>query len=114
MQLDTVTDSDAFAHVIFVSVDTCASARFPADPVSLLRLYGVGAGPIKKSLQLGPMRYGAYWKRWSKQRTWTSKGSITALSLRDQKIFKMNNIGEYEIHEAILELKDTARPDTAI
>ena len=58
--------------------------------------------------------YGAYWKRWSKQRTWTSKGSITALSLRDQKIFKMNNIGEYEIHEAILELKDTARPDTAI
>ena len=37
--------------------------------------------------------YGAYWKRWSKQRTWTSKGSITALSLRDQKIFKMNNIG---------------------
>ena len=46
--------------------------------------------------------------------TWTSKGSITALSLRDQIIFKMNEIGEYEIHEAILELKDTARPDTAI
>ena len=26
----------------------------------------------------------------------------------------MNEVGEYEIHGAIMELKDTARPDTAI
>ena len=43
--------------------------------------------------------YGAYW---SIQRTWTSKGSITALSLRGQKIFKMDSVGEYEIQGAIM------------
>jgi hypothetical protein len=50
------------------------------------------------------MTYGAYWRKWSKQRIRTNKGHLTALSLREQKIFKMNAIGEYEIHEEILRL----------
>ena len=54
------------------------------------------------------MTYGAYWKKWSAQRVWTSKGHLTALTLREQKVFSMNNIGEYEIHEKILQLaRDT-------
>ena len=59
MQLDTVTDSDAFAHVIFVSVDTCASARFPADPVdALTAVRGSGGGSHKK---IAPARAYAVW-----------------------------------------------------
>ena len=50
--------------------------------------------------------YGAYWKRWSKQRTWTSKGNLTALSLREQKVFRMGHFGDYEIHDAIITLSE--------
>lgn len=48
--------------------------------------------------------YGAHWKRWSAQRMWTSKGHLTALPLREQKVFRMESTGEYEIHNAILQL----------
>ena len=31
------------------------------------------------------MTYGAYWRKWSKQRIQTNKGHLAALSLREQK-----------------------------
>ena len=42
------------------------------------------------------MTYGAYWKKWVAQRKWTSKGNLTALSLREQDVFRMDDFGEYD------------------
>ena len=53
--------------------------------------------------------YGAYWKKWSAQRKETSKGHITALALREQKVFRMDSTGDYEIHGAILRLAQELR-----
>tara|TARA_B110000046_G_scaffold118207_1_gene125009 strand:+ start:2316 stop:6662 length:4347 start_codon:yes stop_codon:yes gene_type:complete len=50
------------------------------------------------------MTYGAFWRKWSKQRILTNRGHITALSLRERRVFKMNSIGEYEVHEEIMKL----------
>ena len=48
--------------------------------------------------------YGAYWKKWSAQRKWTTKGHLTALSLREQTVLRLEATGDYEIHNAILRL----------
>ena len=50
------------------------------------------------------MTYGATWHTWSSQRVHTSRGHLTALALREQRVFKMNGVGEYTIHEEILKL----------
>ena len=52
------------------------------------------------------MTHGAYWRKWSKQRIQTNKGHLTGdgsirieyhCGLREQKVFNMNAIEEYEI-----------------
>ena len=50
------------------------------------------------------MTYGAYWRKWSAQRKWTTKGHLTALSLREQTVLRLEATGDYEIHDAILRL----------
>ena len=40
-------------------------------------------------------------RKWPNQRIQTRRGHLTALSLREQKVFKMDAIGKYEIHEEI-------------